>query len=601
MFKGYYINLKHSKDRNNSIKKQLKKLRLEHKYKRIEAINGDKVYNQYITKLDKGSLGCWLSHEKILSSNYNSTEHLHILEDDALLSSAFIPAFESLQSKVNWDIIFTDVYFSMMTPSNFCKINEKQKLFKEKKQISLLNLYGIPFNGTTSYFINKNSIEKFDKLMGRDYSSTFKHDSKINYLIQTKKLNAYTMMPFTTSISSSSTESTIDEKYNTNLLAMDFIRKSFFIEANTQQILQEVKNIKKEPDDSILVDIYTSSTKIMLNNIHNKRYIKKKSLDNKLSFVMPVTFNEINKNLNWRKVSNEHTVIRFQTMIKSFLKMYKQDDLEIFFILVPFKDISLTKKLLEEITLDKRYLILSEEKVLDRFNIDIKKLKVSGWITQQLLKLAISQYIKTEYYITLDNDILCVKPSSYDILIKDKKALLGVENKKDYENLYTNSFAKIENSIKSERYNNSSKLLGYTRKSKDINTFYSETPVILNKKVVKDLLIFLDKKHNTSWLKTLQKSKGWTEYGIYFCFLEMTNDLENIYKLSNSNTILDLNKSIWQQKEYYKNKRTYNKDFFKDFEGYFIAIQSWLGTSHYLDEESGSFDCFYEELGKLFK
>lgn len=277
MYKGYYINLKQSKTRNNFMQEQFKKLRIEKKYTRSEAVNGKEVYSKYKTKLNEGSLGCWLSHEKILSSNYDSKQHIHILEDDAFLSPAFVKAFEAFESKVEWDIIFTDVYFSMLTPSNFYKINEKYKLFKDKKQISLLNLYGIPFNATTSYFINKNSIKKLDSLLGRNYNSTIKHDSKINNLIQTKKLKAYIMIPFTTTISSSSDVSTIDESYNTNLLAMDFIRKSFFIEANTKKILKEIDSIKEDEDNNSLVGIYTKSTKIILNNLDNKRHMKKKN------------------------------------------------------------------------------------------------------------------------------------------------------------------------------------------------------------------------------------------------------------------------------------------------------------------------------------
>lgn len=274
MFKGYYINLKESYERNNFIQKQLKDLNIDKKYNRLEAIKGSQVFNNYKTKLNEGSLGCWLSHEKVLTLNKNTNEHLHILEDDARLSSALMPTFKAFESKVDWDIIFTDVYFSMLSPSNFYKIHEKYKLFKEKKQISLINLFGLPFNGTTSYFVNKNSIEKLDNLVGRDYNTTIKHDTRINNLVQQKKLKAYLTVPFLTSISNLSDNSTIDETYNTNLLAMDFIRKSFFINSNTEKILKETKKTQGLEDDDSVVDIYTTSTKIILNNLHNKRHMK---------------------------------------------------------------------------------------------------------------------------------------------------------------------------------------------------------------------------------------------------------------------------------------------------------------------------------------
>lgn len=275
MYKGFYINLEKSKDRNTLIQKNLKQLKIEKKYERVEGINGKEIYQNYETKLNPGSLGCWLSHEKILEENIGSDKHIHILEDDALLSPAVPKMFNNLNLNIEWDIIFTDVYFSLLSPNNFFKLFEKYKLFKEKNQISLMSLYGIPFNAATSYLVNKNSIEKLNKLLGKNYSGSIKHDTAINNLVQQKKLKAYVTVPFISTITSLNSNSTINEtEHNTNLIAMDLIRKSFYIESNINNLHAEVENLKRKEETNKIIDIYTTSTSIILNNIHNKKFKK---------------------------------------------------------------------------------------------------------------------------------------------------------------------------------------------------------------------------------------------------------------------------------------------------------------------------------------
>ena len=43
--------------------------------------------------------------------------------------------------------------------------------------------------------------------------------------------------------------------------------------------------------------------------------------------------------------------------------------------------------------------------------------KKIGWQIQQLLKLAIAKLIESDFYITFDADILCLKPVRYDDII----------------------------------------------------------------------------------------------------------------------------------------------------------------------------------------
>ncbi len=322
-------------------------------------------------------------------------------------------------------------------------------------------------------------------------------------------------------------------------------------------------------------------------------------MNKKISFIMPMILLEDHSNISWRNEPNSIAIIRFRLMIKSFIKMFKQSDLAIFIIICPKNDMNTISKLLKDITKDKRYVVLDENELLKDSLEYIKQKKVNGWILQQLLKLAICNYIPTSFYITLDSDIICTKPSNYNDFITKEKAIIGVERNIDYEHLYTLEFSKIESQTKQKRYNPSaSKLLGYNRSEPYVGISYSETPVVMHTKSVQNLLSYLTKRFNSFWILPLLTHPGWTEYSLYFQFLEMSNSLEKHYILSHFNSILDLEKSIWHANEKYRTKREYDKKHFKNFKGFFIAIQSWLPADAWLPTTYENIELFYIDLEK---
>ena len=59
-YKGIYINLRESKERDNAFKKQLKVLNISNTYERFEAINGDEEKAR-LRILNSGEFGLWKS------------------------------------------------------------------------------------------------------------------------------------------------------------------------------------------------------------------------------------------------------------------------------------------------------------------------------------------------------------------------------------------------------------------------------------------------------------------------------------------------------------------------------------------------------------
>ncbi len=255
---------------------QLEKAGLSANYTRIEGIYGLDVCQNNETSLDAGSIGCGLSHLKIMEENFESSEHLHIIEDDIVLHPSVPKVFEGVADKLEWDLIYTDLYFSLLSPANFYKINEKIKLFREKNQVSLVSLQGIPFSGASSYFVNKNSIKKVHSLIGKEWiNNSEKHTMHINRLTQQGKMKVYMFMPFTTTLSARNVDSVIDESYNSNRVAMDILRKALYIDADIYTLSKEARSHSALSDDNPLIRVYTETTKMMLNNMDKNLYIRK--------------------------------------------------------------------------------------------------------------------------------------------------------------------------------------------------------------------------------------------------------------------------------------------------------------------------------------
>ncbi len=68
--------------------------------------------------------------------------------------------------------------------------------------------------------------------------------------------------------------------------------------------------------------------------------------------------------------------------------------------------------------------VMAEDELLPEFK---KYPKMRGWRKQQLLKIAIANLVENEFYLTLDADVICLKPLDESTLIIQGKALLQYE------------------------------------------------------------------------------------------------------------------------------------------------------------------------------
>ncbi|MEW6600029.1 MAG: DUF6492 family protein [Nitrospirota bacterium] len=201
----------------------------------------------------------------------------------------------------------------------------------------------------------------------------------------------------------------------------------------------------------------------------------------------------------------------------------------------------------------------------------------SGWHVQQIIKLAIAQKVQTDFYLTLDSDVVCIRPVVYEDLIRNGRAL-----------------STIEPDIHPDWYRDAERLLGIPRSGLS----HGVTPAILNRHAVIELQEFLTQRFliqkanpvlralrvlssvfpsNSvlnqslfSWRSFLIGNTPWTEYSLYNTFLEGKNIFEKYHIRGGRNCIYGVDHSVWYEKHW----PDWNLKEALNGEGFFIVIQS---------------------------
>ncbi len=196
---------------------------------------------------------------------------------------------------------------------------------------------------------------------------------------------------------------------------------------------------------------------------------------------------------------------------------------------------------------DNNYKIIKESSVVPEFK-KIRNLK--GWFKQQVIKLAITKKIRSKFYLTLDADLICIGPVRYSDLIKNGKALCQIE-KTDFHPKW---------------FKNTERILGFKRSGRA----YGVTPALLSKDCVIELQKFLSKKES-NWKLFLIKNIPWTEYTLYFTFIENTGLLKKYHEKPDVENICSYKKSLWFKEDFEKwnPKKSFGKKKY-----FFIVTQS---------------------------
>ena len=165
--------------------------------------------------------------------------------------------------------------------------------------------------------------------------------------------------------------------------------------------------------------------------------------------------------------------------------------------------------------------------------------KAKGWFKQQLIKLAMADHVTSDYYLLFDADVVCARPIRRHDLFRDDKALCH----------------RYQNGKHANWYRWAERVLEMPRSG----WVHSVTPTVLCREAVRDLAAHLNRQpprpqklwprlraslpewaggprawrsdHEDAgrWRSVLLASLPWTEYSLYFTFLEATGRFERYH------------------------------------------------------------------------
>lgn len=302
-------------------------------------------------------------------------------------------------------------------------------------------------------------------------------------------------------------------------------------------------------------------------------------LAGKLSFLLTIALSGTGR--------DDQDLERVKLLVRSFKKYFDASGLSQFFIVTTARDKAIVEDTVGPMFAGRQLEILDENEVCPEFENDPDTTTQwpkpnKGWYRQQLLKLAINERVDTPYYMTLDSDVLFVRPFSTGSLIRGGKAALNVQTRADYVRLYRKTLAAHEVSVRESRYRRAESILKYERKPGYIQQWYGETPVLLNCRIVKALTEHVEATWMKPWRRALLDNLPWTEYPLYFLFAEERGLLQQHYFHGTADSVLRLSQSLWQPADQYvvpRDLSNWNPGliFNSGEEGIAVVVQSYLG------------------------
>src|SRR5215510_729421 len=232
---GYFINLEGSQDRRASIEARLKSAGISDRYRRFQAVDGNLAPAQRPTNMLPGTFGCLLSHAALISLPHPHDRALHVLEDDATLSRHFVPVMDRLLASGAlrpFDLIFTDV---APFPNDAPALDQLKNAYDAATagggpRFGLLDLKQLQFVGTTSYFVNPESLDKVKAVL-RNTTPPLPVDTLYRQMIQLAHLRAACVFPFVTA-TDPRLVSIINGAQTLLAAAFDAVRYAFYADAD---------------------------------------------------------------------------------------------------------------------------------------------------------------------------------------------------------------------------------------------------------------------------------------------------------------------------------------------------------------------------------
>jgi Family of unknown function (DUF6492) len=254
------------------------------------------------------------------------------------------------------------------------------------------------------------------------------------------------------------------------------------------------------------------------------------------------------------------------TILQRTISLFCRDLFNVIWIVVPDRDLEEIKERIK----DANYCVISDSELVPEFKLFPNR---GGWFNQQLIKLAIASSVETDFYLTLDADVICVKPVHFSDLVKEGHAA--------YYRYSADKFGDFN-----EWYEWAERVLRFQIPNNF--RYHNVTPSVLSKAAVLQLQIYLaecsqaqikhDRKFNflrrnnwlllkakllqavlpkssvlreqlSNWKAYLLRNIPWTEYSLYYAFCE-TQGLINSHHDLRDHCVYSTEDSIWYKSQY---------------------------------------------------
>lgn len=267
--RGLYINLSNSTERKRQCEDFISNFDLSGYYSRFPGVDGKQVYKYYKSSgLSPGQIGCWISHMEAIKKSFEHEYHVHLLEDDFELTSAFpqfLQNFDEATSRIDdWDIIFTDLLPTNMYNAFFIKkIIYMVDNLQNQKRCIIENARDLYAACASSYIVNKKNKKKVADIIEKGLAIS-KLPIDIYFREEARKgnLKIYVTLPFLTTLNENFMKSDILGKidhHNPSIINDAIFRKSLSWGADTKSLLSTInRRIDQQKSISDRMMIYAN-------------------------------------------------------------------------------------------------------------------------------------------------------------------------------------------------------------------------------------------------------------------------------------------------------------------------------------------------------
>jgi GR25 family glycosyltransferase involved in LPS biosynthesis len=229
-----FINLDRAAERRAAMQAQLAEINLPYPAERLAAIDG-RLQAGCPAGLRPGQYGCWLSHLAALERSLRSAPHLHVMEDDAVLSPklAAVPETLRILSGESWDILYLDA-----TLVEIADMHRTFEWVQESRRKGIVQVCRIPADftvyGTHSYIVNSARKKHVYDFLRSRLDAGRPIDNVLASAIQGGQLKAFLTAPFLTSGSDAGLVSTVGYEGSADFLAWFLFRRLCFFDLGDQ-------------------------------------------------------------------------------------------------------------------------------------------------------------------------------------------------------------------------------------------------------------------------------------------------------------------------------------------------------------------------------